>query len=151
MGGLPLKTVRTDTGCYVSADHKMNRDGYWRIHLRSRAAGLSVLRMAHRLVWESLFGPIPDDYEIDHLCNNRGCVNPAHLRCIPGGEHAVHTNSTRYTQRAQSIKAAILSGTPAETIAKTFSISASSVYAHRRSLGISRGSLRSGRATPCVA
>jgi hypothetical protein len=36
-------------------------------------------RLAHRLVYEKLVGPIPDGVELDHVCRRRLCVNPAHL------------------------------------------------------------------------
>ena len=35
---------------------------------------------AHRAVWELLIGPIPDGMVIDHLCENKLCVNPDHLQ-----------------------------------------------------------------------
>jgi hypothetical protein len=35
--------------------------------------------LAHRVVYENLVGPIPAGLHIDHLCRNRGCVNPDHL------------------------------------------------------------------------
>ena len=37
---------------------------------------------AHRVMWEVVVGPIPEGLTIDHLCMNRRCVNPGHLRVI---------------------------------------------------------------------
>src|SRR5437870_177242 len=37
---------------------------------------------AHRIAYEMLRGPIPDGKCIDHLCRNRGCVNPDHMELV---------------------------------------------------------------------
>lgn len=37
---------------------------------------------AHRLAYGRLVGPIPDGLELDHLCRNRACCNPAHLEAV---------------------------------------------------------------------
>lgn len=37
---------------------------------------------AHRIAWTLLCGPIPMGLHIDHLCRNRGCVNPDHLESV---------------------------------------------------------------------
>jgi len=39
---------------------------------------------AHRIAYQLCVGPIPEGLEIDHLCRNRGCVNPSHLETVTG-------------------------------------------------------------------
>ncbi len=39
-------------------------------------------RGAHRVAYELLVGPIPHGLQIDHLCRNRGCVNPQHMEPV---------------------------------------------------------------------
>lgn len=42
---------------------------------------------AHRIVWETLVGPVPDGLELDHLCRHTVCVNPDHLEPVTHREN----------------------------------------------------------------
>jgi hypothetical protein len=42
---------------------------------------------AHRVVYETVVGPIADGLYLDHLCRNRVCVNPAHMEPVTNGEN----------------------------------------------------------------
>lgn len=65
--------------CWVWHGAKTNGYG------AARRAGTTV--NAHRVAWESLMGPIPEGYHLDHLCRNTSCVNPAHLEPVTPQEN----------------------------------------------------------------
>lgn len=49
--------------------------------------GEHVNKMAHRVIWEMMVGPIPEEMQLDHICRQRGCVNPNHLRVVTQREN----------------------------------------------------------------
>ena len=57
------------------------RDGYGTFSLNGR------LKYAHVFSCELLIGPIPDGLELDHLCRNPSCSNPAHLEPVTHREN----------------------------------------------------------------
>jgi hypothetical protein len=46
---------------------------------------------AHRVAYEIAYGPMPLGLVIDHLCRNRGCVNPCHLELVTPLENVLRS------------------------------------------------------------
>jgi hypothetical protein len=60
-----------------------NRDGYG-FMVRKEPGHAKRVIMAHRYAHELVKGPIPEGFQIDHLCVNPPCVRPEHLEADPG-------------------------------------------------------------------
>ena len=45
------------------------------------------MRFAHVVAYQALVGGAPDGLELDHLCRNPSCVNPAHLEPVTHAEN----------------------------------------------------------------
>ncbi|WP_396653538.1 HNH endonuclease signature motif containing protein [Microbacterium sp. WCS2018Hpa-9] len=71
---------RSDDECWEWIAGR-NAAGYGQF--RVAGAGVSPAH-AHRVSYEILVGNIPDGLQLDHLCRNRGCVNPHHLEPVSG-------------------------------------------------------------------
>lgn len=66
--------VDPETGCW-NWSACLDKDGYGRFSVGPK--GKSVL--AHRWSYEHFVGELRVGLTIEHLCNNRRCVNPKHL------------------------------------------------------------------------
>lgn len=89
---LPGLTAPNEHGCWVWQGSQFRPNGY------GRYAG----QYAHRLAYSLFKGAIPQGLQIDHLCRNKLCVNPAHLEAVTGRVN---------TLRGQTL--------PAQNLAKT--------------------------------
>ena len=43
--------------------------------------------LAHRVAYEREVGPIPDGLAVDHMCNNKPCVNVEHMELKPNADN----------------------------------------------------------------
>lgn len=50
--------------------------------------GKNVTTTAHRAAWSATNGPIAGDLTVDHICRNKVCCNPAHLRLLSNVDNA---------------------------------------------------------------
>ena len=78
------------------------KDGYAQVVTKSPETGRKVVRRGHRLIYEHLVGPVPDGLDLDHLCRNRECVNPAHLEPVPRGENVLRGATIAAANKAKT-------------------------------------------------
>lgn len=64
-------------------------DGYGMVAYKGRT------QRAHVVAYLLAIGPIPARAHVHHTCENRACCNPAHLKLLAPGEHAVLHNPPR--------------------------------------------------------
>ncbi len=65
-----------ETPCWIWVFPAQTGAGYARVVINGQTY------LAHRAMYEQEVGPIPDGLTIDHLCNVKACVNPAHLEAV---------------------------------------------------------------------
>lgn len=76
---------------------KVQRDGLnncWEWQAYRSADGYGIFQWhrtkaekAHRTAWILTHGAIPEGLVVDHLCRNRGCVNPRHMELVTSVEN----------------------------------------------------------------
>jgi hypothetical protein len=72
--------VDEETGCWNWVGAKTSQ-GYGNFAIKKKNF------VAHRVSYELCKGEIPDGLNLDHLCRNRGCVNPDHLEPVTQREN----------------------------------------------------------------
>lgn len=74
------KVVRRPDGCWIWGACA-NRKGYGLFWADQK------LVMAHRYSYELVHGAIANGLQIDHICQTKACVNPAHLEPVTPGKN----------------------------------------------------------------
>lgn len=87
-------TVDPATGCHNWTGSKSEK-GYAIVRLLGKTVKVT------RLLWSVLVGPIPAGALICHTCDNKGCINLAHLYC---GTHATNVADAVERKRYSSFK-----------------------------------------------
>lgn len=95
-----VKIRREKSGCWIwtaavhtHVKHKQYAYGYY------CPTGRPESNMpAHRFAYEFVFGPLLiDALDVDHICQNKLCVNPLHLRAI------THQDNCRLRRKRQRV------------------------------------------------
>jgi len=72
------------TPCWIWTAAR-SQDGYGLVRYDGR------MQRAHRAAYTDLVGAIPEGLQLDHLCRQRDCVNPAHLEPVTGRENTLRS------------------------------------------------------------
>ncbi len=75
-----MYSVNLENGCWEWSK-SLSPTGYGVAHNNGTSTS------AHRYVYELSGYIIPDGMELDHLCRNKQCVNPAHLEPVTHSEN----------------------------------------------------------------
>ncbi len=78
------------TGCWNWQKTVSRSNGYGVKHTSNGST-----TTAHRYVYQEMRGQIADGLELDHLCRNKRCVNPAHLEPVTHQENMRRHFQTR--------------------------------------------------------
>lgn len=71
-------------GCWLWTGATQGRSGHFNY---GQVTVDNKRRLAHRVAHELWVGPIPDGYEVDHLCRTPLCINPDHLEAVTPEEN----------------------------------------------------------------
>jgi hypothetical protein len=98
----PRKDIQctvTKGGCFEVTSHPLHSNGYPLAYLPIIGGKGKKQMLIHRYIWAKTHGPIPQGSHILHVCDNRLCINPAHL--IIGSHQDNMTDKVRKGRQAK--------------------------------------------------
>lgn len=81
----------------ILPDVNLTEDGYTRLWADGG------VRRGHILAYETVKGKVPPGLEIDHLCRNRGCINPHHLEAVTHRENLLRGDTLAARNAAKTV------------------------------------------------
>ncbi len=103
-----VKVKKLDSGCWEWMATK-NNQGYGQFWDEGR------LVLAHRFTYLLNYSAIPQGLEIDHLCRNRCCVNPAHLELVTHSTNVRRGNGPEVARKGRGTRTQCPHGHPYDT------------------------------------
>jgi hypothetical protein len=90
------KVVKEPGGCWTWTGAL--RHGHGTIHVGGNNKRVDY---THRIVYRLLDREIPAGMEVDHVCRNRACCNPDHLRFVTKGQNCIENNLNPFATNAR--------------------------------------------------
>lgn len=94
---LRLIDMADDNGCWLWVGRKTNGYGIQYDSNKRR------MRQAHRIVWDMFVGDLEEDLQLDHICRNRACVNPLHLRKVTNQQNSENRGMVERSGRPRGV------------------------------------------------
>jgi len=88
------KVEKTET-CWNWTASIMTKSGYGAFSIGR------THKPAHRVSYEMHVAPIEKGMEVDHMCHNRACVNPSHLRVVTSKQNNENRKGAERTNKAR--------------------------------------------------
>lgn len=114
--------VKKDDECWLWKG-AINADGYGTYN--QHGANSKTL-LCHRISYQLSFGELPDTHFVRHSCNNRHCVNPAHL--VVSTSRCAHSSNKLDSEKVAEIKLLISQGVSQSKIARDFGVSRQLIF-----------------------
>lgn len=143
--GQHQRYIRGHNSRLCSDEYSVADNGCWIWQRGRNSSGYGVCKrggrmvLAHRVYYEHNIGVIPEGLQLDHICRNRACVNPAHLEPVTPAENSRRGSRSKLSAAdAHTIRCRVSSGEPHRSIAADFGISEQTVgnVKHGRSWAI---------------